>query len=162
MSPHPTHALPLRRVFAVVALLLAALAVLALAQTRSVAVAATKHATPTVRAVHNATLRKEIVVNAHGRTTYRLSPETTHHLLCKSAACFSAWPPVTVASAKTKLVPGPGVHGKLAILHRAGRFQVTLRGEPLYTFAGDSGKNQSNGEGLMSFGGTWHAVTAAS
>jgi predicted lipoprotein with Yx(FWY)xxD motif len=41
-----------------------------------------------------------------------------------------------------------------------GRFQVALRGEPLYRYAGDASKGEANGEGLQDFGGTWHAVVA--
>ena len=40
-------------------------------------------------------------------------------------------------------------------------YQVTLRGIPLYTFAGDSHRGDVNGEGIRSFGGTWHTVPAS-
>ncbi len=33
---------------------------------------------------------------------------------------------------------------------------------PLYRYSGDSAKNDANGEGIESFGGTWHAVKASS
>jgi hypothetical protein len=39
---------------------------------------------PMVGSVTNAKFGEQIVVDAHGRTLYALSPETTHHLLCKS------------------------------------------------------------------------------
>jgi predicted lipoprotein with Yx(FWY)xxD motif len=116
----------------------------------------------TVGSASNAGLGKRVAVNAQGRTLYALNPETTHHLLCTSAACLKAWPPLTVPSRKTKLKVGSGVHGHLGILRRSdGRLQVTLRGLPLYRFSGDHGKAEANGEGLQSFGGTWHAVPAA-
>lgn len=116
----------------------------------------------TVGSASNASLGKRVAVNAQGRTLYALSPETTHHLLCTSAACLKTWPPLTVPSRKTKLKAGSGVHGRLGILRRSdGRLQVTLRGLPLYRFSGDHGKAEANGEGLQSFGGTWHAVPAA-
>jgi predicted lipoprotein with Yx(FWY)xxD motif len=117
--------------------------------------------TPTLSSARNSMLGKAIVVNAHGRTVYALSPETAHHLLCRSRACFETWPPVTVRSLSFRLVAGRGVQGHLALLRRSdGKLQVTLRGMPLYRFAGDSAKGQANGEGINSFGGTWHAVTA--
>jgi predicted lipoprotein with Yx(FWY)xxD motif len=123
-----------------------------------IAVAATS---PQLRAKTNAKLGKTIVVNSHGRTVYWLSPETTHHLLCTSATCFGFWPPVTVRSRSVHLVAGPGIQGKLGILRRSnGKLQLTLRGMPLYTFAGDSAAGEVNGEGIQTFGGTWHAVTA--
>lgn len=108
-------------------------------------------------------LGNPVVVNPQGRTLYTLSPETSRHLLCKSRECFTNWPPLTVKSASTKLKAGSGVSGKLAVLRRSnGMFQVTLNGRPLYRFAGDKGKAEANGEGIESFGGTWHAVKASS
>jgi predicted lipoprotein with Yx(FWY)xxD motif len=118
---------------------------------------------PTLGAVHNATIGKTIAVDSHGLTVYELNPETTHHLLCSKAnGCFKFWPPVTVSSAKTKLSAATGIKGKLGILHRNGVFQVTLAGRPLYRFAGDASKRgKANGQGLHGFGGTWHVVTAS-
>ena len=117
--------------------------------------------TRVVSASANQKLGESVVVEAHGHTLYALSPETTHHLLCKSQACLQIWPPLTVRSSTLKLVAGPGVQGHLGLLRRAGgKWQVTLRGMPLYRFAGDSAKGQANGEGIMTFGGTWHAVTS--
>jgi len=111
----------------------------------------------------NSMLGKPVVVNPQGRTLYKLSPETSKHLLCKSKECLTNWPPLTVKSAKTKLKAGSGVKGKLGLLHRSnGTLQVTLNGLPLYRYAGDSAKGDVNGEGIESFGGTWHAVTASS
>jgi hypothetical protein len=43
----------------------------------------------------------------------------------------------------------------------AGSGQVTIAGHPLYTYSGDSAIGDANGEGQTSYGGTWHAVTAA-
>jgi predicted lipoprotein with Yx(FWY)xxD motif len=118
---------------------------------------------PTVGSATNAKFGSEkIVVDAHGRTLYALSPETTHHLLCKSDECLHAWPPLTVHSRKGKLTAGPGVHGRLGILRGSnGTFQVTLGGLPLYHFSGDSAKGAANGESIKSFGGTWHVISAA-
>jgi predicted lipoprotein with Yx(FWY)xxD motif len=106
---------------------------------------------------------KPVVVNPQGRTLYVLTPETSKHLLCKSKECLTNWPPLLVKSAKAKLKAGSGVKGKLGILRRSnGTFQATLNGLPLYRYAGDTGKAQDNGEGIESFGGTWHAVKASS
>jgi predicted lipoprotein with Yx(FWY)xxD motif len=108
-------------------------------------------------------LGKPVVVNPQGRTLYRLSPETSKHLLCKSKECLTNWSPLTVKSAKTKLKAGSGVKGKLGLLHRSnGTLQATLNGLPLYRYSGDSAKDDVNGEGIESFGGTWHAVRASS
>jgi len=115
-----------------------------------------------VSSAANQKLGTTVGVEAHGHTLYALSPETTHHLLCKSSACLANWPPLTVHSSKLKLQAGSGVQGRLGLLRRGGgKWQVTLRGMPLYRFAGDTAKGQANGEGLMAFGGTWHAVTSS-
>ncbi len=118
--------------------------------------------TLTVKGASATGLGKTVVVNPAGRTLYALSPETSHHLLCRTSACTHLWPPLIVPRA-TKLKAGPGVQGKLGLLRRTnGSMQVTLRGKPLYRYSGDSGPHESNGEGLQSFGGVWHAVTASS
>ena len=117
--------------------------------------------TPTVSASHNSMLNKTIVVDARGRTLYALSPETVHHLLCKSHACLEIWRPVTVRSRAVALHAARGVEGHLALLKRSdGKLQVTLRGLPLYRFSGDSANGQASGDGIRSFGGRWHVVPA--
>lgn len=104
----------------------------------------------------------KIVVDSQGRTLYVLSPETTHHLLCKSSECLKFWPPLTASSSKTKLVASGGVHGSLGLLNRGkGVLQVTLNGEPLYRYAGDHAKGQANGQDIHSFGGVWHVISAS-
>lgn len=139
------------------AALAAAVASLAVA---SGAVAAHR-ATLTVNSSHNTTLAQTIVVS-HGRTLYRLKPETTRHLLCKTTACLGIWKPLTVRSASTRLKDGTGVTGKLGILHRTdGTLQVTLRGLPVYRFVLDHNKAGAvNGQHIHSFGGTWEVVAA--
>jgi len=139
---------------------LAAVAAVALVAT---AIAASAPFPLTLGSAANATLGKSVVISPAGRTLYALSPETNRHLLCKSAECFKVWPPVTVKSSKVKLKAASGVQGHLGILKRSnGMLQVTLRGEPLYRFSGHSGKGQAHGQGIESFGGKWHAVTASS
>jgi predicted lipoprotein with Yx(FWY)xxD motif len=141
------------------------LGVIALAIALAGVAAATAFAAGAVRVIgaeENSTLHETIAADTHGHTLYALHPETTHHLLCKSRTCLQAWPPLTVHSANVKLSAGHGVEGHLGLLRRgAGIWQVTLGGSPLYRFSGDSGRDEANGEGIMSFGGTWHAVKAA-
>jgi predicted lipoprotein with Yx(FWY)xxD motif len=101
---------------------------------------------------------RTIVVNSKGRTVYVLKPETSRHLLCKSSSCLQFWPPVKV-SKNGKLRAAAGIKGKLGRLHRKGFYQLTLGGEPLYMYSGDSGKGMANGDGIRSFGGTWHVLS---
>lgn len=121
------------------------------------------HLALTLGSTSSAALGELVVVNAQGRTLYTLSPETSRHLMCKTSECLKLWPPVTVGSSKVKLKDGSGTHGRLGILRRSnGTFQVTLRGLPLYRYSKDHAKGDTNGEGIESFGGTWHAMSATS
>lgn len=158
----PGRRRPARRAAAVLVAGVALLAVpttLALARARSTRGIAVRAA---VDAARNAKLDATIVVDAHGLTLYALSGETVHQLKCTSAPCLKFWPPLTAASAHAILREGAGVHGKLGELRRAdGVEQVTLRGLPLYRFALDKAPGSVAGQSVSSFGGVWHAVTAA-
>ena len=135
-----------------------AVALAALAAGATVAALAfAKSSGGTVKSAQNASLGESILVDNKGHSLYELNPETTHHLLCNAATCFGFWPPYKV-SAKAKLTAGAGVKGKLSKLHRNGFYQVTLAGHPLYRFGGDKGTGQVTGNGIKSFGGTWHVV----
>jgi predicted lipoprotein with Yx(FWY)xxD motif len=118
------------------------------------------HSTPTLKATHSARLGT-IVVDASGRTVYALRPETAGHLLCHSSQCLGFWPPVTVRSARATPRVGSGVSGHVGVLRRHnGMLQVTLAGRPLYRFAGDGASGDTHGQGIRSFGGTWHVIAA--
>jgi predicted lipoprotein with Yx(FWY)xxD motif len=98
--------------------------------------------------------KESVAVNARGVTVYELGPETTHHLVCRSRACFAAWPPVKAKGAVTKMA---GVKGRLGTIRRGGFTQVTLNGKPVYTFVEDGGRRgQAEGDGINNFGGVWH------
>lgn len=102
-----------------------------------------------------------VAANASGRTLYSLSGETAHHLKCASSECTRFWPPLTAPSRSAHLHAAAGVHGALGLIRRRnGTWQVTLRGKPLYRYSGDTRSGQASGEGIQTFGGTWHAVTA--
>jgi predicted lipoprotein with Yx(FWY)xxD motif len=115
-----------------------------------------KHAAVTNQS--SKTVHENIVVNSGSMAVYVLSGDSKAHPKCTlSGGCFAFWPPVKVAS-KSSLSKGPGVPGRLGIWRRNGFNQVTLNGHPLYTYVGDTAKNQANGQGVMSFGGTWSVV----
>lgn len=137
----------------------AAVAALAATALTFASAAVAKAPAPIVKAQRNAALAKVIVVNARGLTLYRLKPETTKKVLC-DATCATYWPPVTVKSAKVKLIAGPGVKGKLTVFKSGGQFRVALRGYPLYTFVGDTKAGTASGQGVQSFGGTWLVLAA--
>ena len=129
----------------------------------SAAIAGGATTKPTVKAVQNTGVGKKVVVDAKkGMTLYYLTGDTKARKCTKSSGCTGFWPPLTVKSLHTKVVKGKGISGKLTVFKRPdGKFQVALRGKPLYHYVGDSSKGQANGEGIVSFGGTWHAMPAA-
>jgi predicted lipoprotein with Yx(FWY)xxD motif len=115
-------------------------------------------ATPTVKAAHNSALNRTIVVTSTGRTLYRRSGETSQRILC-GKVCKGVWPPLTVPSGTTPLVKGAGVTGALGKVHLPdGRWQVTLRGYPVYRFAGDHHAGETKGQGVA---GIWSVVPAS-
>ena len=156
MSRPPSEAVP-GRPASFKAVLVAVIAGVAVAAFAGLAFA--KSSNTTVRTVHNSKLGQTILVDSHGLTVYELKPETTQHLLCTTKACFMFWPPLT-ATKNAKLTKATGIKGKLGLLHRDGFYQVTLGGRPLYHVSQDHGKaGQANGNGIPSFGGTWHVVS---
>jgi predicted lipoprotein with Yx(FWY)xxD motif len=115
---------------------------------------------PIVKAAPGRAAHRAIVVDGAGRTLYHLTGERTRHVRC-SGSCLRSWLPLTVTSGSTKLVGGGGVAGRLAIFRRpSGTLQVTLRGFPLYRFAGDRVAGQTLGNGVHRSGGVWALVLA--
>lgn len=94
-----------------------------------------------------------VLATANGHALYTLTDTNGAAVAC-SGACLSAWPAYTVApTAKVKAPKGVKSLSTTADTH-----QVTWKGLPLYTYAGDSGAKMANGNGLTSFGGTWKVV----
>ena len=152
----PRRALSPKAAVAIVAALtafaMAALVGVALAKTLTLQVA--KNAKVTNQT--GTTKTESIVATSRGFAAYDLTGDSKSHPECtKANGCFSFWHPITVASAK-KLSKASGIKGKLGTWHRNGFVQVTLGGHPLYTFFLDTKKRVATGEGIKSFGGTWH------
>jgi predicted lipoprotein with Yx(FWY)xxD motif len=97
---------------------------------------------------------KSVLTNSQGMTLYYRTSDAPPSTVC-SGGCAGAWPPLVMSSssvpASTASLPG-----KLAIVADANGNQVEYNGHPLYTYSGDSGPGQTNGEGV---GGIWHVVT---
>jgi predicted lipoprotein with Yx(FWY)xxD motif len=103
-----------------------------------------------------------ILTDPSGMTLYTLSSDPLNGSAC-TGGCLSNWPPLLLAAGGT--VSGPsGVSLALGTFTRSdnGTTQGMLNGHALYTFAGDSAPGQTNGEGIVAFGGTWHVASAAS
>ena len=94
-----------------------------------------------------------VLASASGRTLYWFAPDTSTKSVC-NGSCAVYWPPV-----KGPLTTGAGVPGTLSTIRRAdGSTQETYNGHPLYTYVGDSGPGQANGNNLNLNGGFWHEV----
>jgi predicted lipoprotein with Yx(FWY)xxD motif len=76
-----------------------------------------------------------VVADAKGRTVYELVGDPVSNTKC-TGACQSIWPPVMSG-------------GKIAVVH----------GHPVFTFAGDSAKGQTKGQGVKDTWGLWLALT---
>lgn len=104
-----------------------------------------------------------IVVDGRGVTVYELGGESLAHLQCVNRACFNVWPPVKVTSASVRVTKASGVPGTVGIMRRVkgGFYQLMLARHPLYYFSGDRGvPGSTRGQGITSFGGTWHVIPA--
>ena len=96
-----------------------------------------------------------VLTNAKGRTLYWFAPDTSTMSKCVSADCVKFWPAVV-----GPVTAGSGVTGKLGTITRSdGSTQATWNGHPLYTFKGDTGPGQANGNGQKLNGGVWHEAS---
>lgn len=98
-----------------------------------------------------------VLTDARGFTLYVLSADQPGKPAC-NGVCLQTWPPLLSAAAPT---PPGAVNASFSLIDRGSERQVTANGSPLYTFSGDSGPGQTNGQGIQTFGGIWSAATAA-
>ena len=130
----------------------------ALSLTFGLSVASASSSSTTKVATANSTLGR-ILVDSHGRTLYLFASDKNGKSAC-SGACAAYWPPL-IASGKPHAIAGAKA-SLLGTTRRAdGRLQVTYRHHPLYRYAGDGGKGQTNGQGLNESGGLWWVLSPA-
>lgn len=132
--------------------LVAAVAVIAIVALSSASGSTTTSST--VKRGH--ALGKTVLVNRAGRTLYSLSAETNGRFICTSS-CVSTWHPLVVRRGQKPT----GVSGLKTIRRPGGQTQVTYKGKPLYTFAGDAKAGDAKGEGFKDVG-VWHAAVVGS
>lgn len=108
-----------------------------------------------VKTASNAKLGSTVLVSAQGRTLYHLSTEQNGKFVCTSAACVKVWPVVSANATSG------AVAGLEAIKRPDGTEQLAYKGEPLYTFSGDTAPGEANGQGIKADGGTWTAVSTS-
>jgi predicted lipoprotein with Yx(FWY)xxD motif len=98
-----------------------------------------------------------ILVDAKGRTVYDFANDSGSTSTC-NGACAQTWLPVAAPDALPASLPG--VPAELGSTTRTdGTTQLTVGGHPVYTFDGDSGPGQTNGDGLTLNGGLWTVVS---
>ena len=96
------------------------------------------------------------LVGSSGRALYLWVADPSGKSVC-AGACAKYWPPLLTKAAPT------GVGGVTAaqlgtITRSGGSQQVTYDGHPLYTYIGDDGPGQANGNGLDLNGGLWYEM----
>jgi predicted lipoprotein with Yx(FWY)xxD motif len=100
-----------------------------------------------------------ILVDGQGRTVYEFANDANGTSAC-TGQCAANWPPVMAPSSLPASLPG--VTGQLGMITRQdGTSQLSVAGHPLYTFAGDTGPGQTNGQGKVLDGGLWTIASAA-
>ena len=93
------------------------------------------------------------------KTLYFLDVDTATGGTCTQAAngCLSIWPAFVPSSGST-------ASQNMTIITRSDGTgqQWAYQAHPLYTYAGDNGPDQANGDNLPDFGGHWHVARPAS
>ena len=97
-----------------------------------------------------------VLVDAEGMTVYDFTVDKGTKSECYGG-CEAAWPPVTTTGKPTA---GEGAMASAlgTTKRKDGTLQVTYEGHPLYTFTGDEGPGEANGNEAE---GTWFALDEA-
>lgn len=94
-------------------------------------------------------VRDGVLADAAGRTVYTFDKDTANKSNC-AGGCLSAWPAFVAK-------PGATAQGDFGLIESNGALQWTVKGKPLYYFAGDAKAGERNGDGS---GGVWHVVSS--
>ena len=152
-----TRSRPINLPAAVAVVSLAALALGTFGAAAAAAPEATSARSATVKVAHRDLGR--ILVDSRGRTLYVLSADPAGKSKC-FGACAKNWPPLRASGRPTV---GTGLRASKVgtIRRRDGKPQVTYNRHPLYRFVGDTKPGQTNGQGIVAFGGLWTVVSPA-
>jgi predicted lipoprotein with Yx(FWY)xxD motif len=96
------------------------------------------------------------ITTASGRTLYLFRGDQGTTSKCYGQ-CAKYWPPLLTTA---KPVGSGKVNASLlgTTKRTDGKLQVTYKGHPLYTYAGDKKAGQTAGEGVKAFGAQWYAM----
>jgi predicted lipoprotein with Yx(FWY)xxD motif len=106
--------------------------------------------------VTSAPLTQPHLIDINQSALYRFDKDTpgSGQSACNDA-CATQWPPVTIQQGGNVYLAGVDSKDVGAIRRQDGQVQVTLRGVPVYRYAGDSAPGDLKGQGID---GTWFAV----
>lgn len=97
-----------------------------------------------------------VLVDSAGLTLYDFHKDKGGTSSCYGA-CAGAWPPLLTEG--NPQAQGAAERGMLGTTKRKdGTLQVTYAGWPLYTYAGDQGPGEANGNDIDQFGAEWYAL----
>jgi len=97
-----------------------------------------------------------VLAGPSGRTLYILVGNQGKDIACLGG-CLTVWPPVTIDSRSPQA--GSGVTASLSTAPAGGgTLQLTVSGDPVHYYVGDTAAGLSNGEGISSYGGIWEAL----
>lgn len=96
------------------------------------------------------------LININEAALYRFDKDTSKppRSNCNDA-CAVKWPPVTIQEGGNVYLAGVDPKAVGAIRRNDGSIQLTVGGQPIYRFSGDSAPGALNGQGVD---GTWFAV----
>lgn len=93
-------------------------------------------------------VRDGALADTTGRTVYIFDKDSANKSNC-AGGCLAAWPAFVVK-------PGAAAQGDFGLIESNGAMQWTVKGKPLYYFAGDTKPGERNGDGS---GSVWHIVS---
>lgn len=97
-----------------------------------------------------------ILVTSEGLTLYDFHKDKGSKSACYGA-CAAAWPPLLTEG--NPQAQGSADRSMLGTTKRTdGTVQVTYNGWPLYTYAGDRGPGEANGNDISQYGAQWYAL----
>jgi predicted lipoprotein with Yx(FWY)xxD motif len=96
---------------------------------------------------------EQVLTEANGYTLYYNTKDTATSMSC-TGGCAGTWPPLLLTSGQP--TSSSSLPSSLTTYSGGNGRQVEYNGHPLYHYSGDSGADQSNGEGA---GGIWFVAT---
>ena len=97
-----------------------------------------------------------VLVDSQGLTLYDFHKDKGGKSSCYGA-CAAAWPPLLTEG--NPQAQGAAERSKLGTTNRSdGTVQVTYAGWPLYTYVGDQGPGEANGNDIDQFGAEWYTL----